>query len=166
MNRQNKIIGAAFVAGMLVTSVAGMAFNKIKSSMTPTESFVEAKSIVASAYDVPVGDVKLFRHDFEDRIWEEVMDTDVFGDSTGIYPGYVYTATVGDSEQVLAVQLGTCQATNIRGVRLCGKYFDEYDVTFPNEELFRAPFFVTQVNVCGIADINSVIDGINTEISK
>ncbi len=58
-----KIFGAGLITGMILTSIAGAAITKAKAAMTPTESFVEAKSIVASAYEVPPKDVKLYRHD-------------------------------------------------------------------------------------------------------
>ncbi len=96
------------------------------------------------------------------------MDVNLFGDYTGVFPGYVYTATIDDREQVLAIQLGTCKASNLREMMLCDNPIEMYTVTFPDDQLFREPFFVAQVNVSGIGidNINSIIEGINDEIDK
>ncbi|MBQ3408240.1 MAG: hypothetical protein IJH12_03430 [Clostridia bacterium] len=168
MNAKAKVFGAGMVAGMVATALVFWGAAEVKQSLTPTEEFVEAKNQVAVVYNVDADDVSLRRYDFDSRIWEKIMDTNSFSSYSGLYPNYVYTVTVDDKEEVLAVVLATRYKENLNGLTICNAPANTYKIDYSYDTKRIEPLYVAQIDVSGQSnlDLNSVIYGIDAEIAK
>ncbi len=163
MNKLNKIFGTGLLTGVALTAITFGGGMAIKNAMTPTEAFVEAKSLVASTYAVSEDAIKLYRHGMESYIWDEVTDTTQFGGENGLYPHDVYTASVDNDEQILAVVLAATNMDTLNKLTICGNPIDTYDVDVSYVTDRYEPVYVARVNVSGMDDIDTIISGINTE---
>lgn len=169
MNKLTKIFGAGLLAGVVLTSAVFYGSVKVRNYLKPTEEFVEAKAAVAEAYAVDVEDVSLYRYDDESEIWNEVLDTQLFGSENGLYPNYVYTCKVDGKEEVMAAIVVAERKDTITGLNIYDSPATMYDmdITYDPETRFK-PVYVARIDVAGAAnlDIDSVINGIDAELAK
>lgn len=158
---KNKIFGGVVLTGVaLATLVLGVGM-EVKETMTPpTDEFVQAKETIAELYNVPADEVTLYRYDLDSTIWGEVMETQLLSDENGVYPNFVYTAKVNETEEVLAVVLATSRK-NLQDMEICGQDISNYEIKYSdNRGLYTA-----LINVAAAVDITSVVSGIDAELS-
>ena len=166
MNKLNKIFGTGLLTGVALTAIAFGGGMAIKNAMTPTEAFVDAKSSVASTYAVSEDAIKLYRYEMDNCIWDEVADITQFGSENGLYPHFVYTSSVDNDEQILAVVLAATNRDTLNRLTICGNPIDTYDVDVSYVTDRFEPVYLARINVSGIEDIDSIISAIDTEIAK
>ena len=167
MNKGTKLFSAGVLAGVALSVLTVISVNGVKSYLTPTEEFVNAKAMVADAYGVSSDDVKLYRYEDDNEIWSSVIDINLLSDSTGIYPHYVYTAEVNGVEKILSVEIATKQDPNLLGnFGFCDKTFSSYEKSFEyvTEGVFQ-PVYIVNVNVEEAIDVPTVVKAIETEIA-
>ena len=157
---KRKIFGVGLLTGVALTSLVFFGGMEVKKIMTPTDEFVQAKETIADVYNVPADEVTLYRYDLDSPIWGEVMDTQLLSDVNGVYPNFVYTAKVNETEEVLAVVLATSRK-NLQDLTICGKQNCTIEYSDNRDNLYTA-----LINVSEAVDVASVVSGIDAELSK
>ncbi len=156
---QSAILGV--ITGSLLTTAVWCGVEAI----TPSEEFVNAKVQVAEAYGMSVNDIKLYRHDIDDPIWEQVMDCSQFSSENELYPNFVYSAELNGEKTIIAAVVvspnkekfnNMTMFSPIKSIEYC------YDATGRMEPVHVAVIDLTAEGVD--IDVDTVIDSIDNEL--